>query len=95
MDVLEGERRGLGDDDLADVAIGPCLPLPRLLYGSREDDREGGRTKAAPDGFEDGDFVTLRYRWHSLPDNRVNKYQKAMVDVSRVTMAELAGQAEK
>ncbi len=96
LDVINREMRALGAE-YADETVGPCLGMPRLLYGSFEEDAgaDPNRRGAAPEGFEDGDFVTLRYRWHSLPDNRVNKYQKNIIDMSRIPSNMLRGEAEK
>lgn len=69
--------------------FGACLQMPRLLYGSKE---SGDFTPMAPNGFRDEDFVTLRYRWHARKgDFDVNKFQKTMIDVSRVPMDHLEG----
>mmetsp|Transcript_9579 Transcript_9579/g.17227 ORF Transcript_9579/g.17227 Transcript_9579/m.17227 type:complete len:432 (-) Transcript_9579:435-1730(-) len=93
MDVINREMHALGPE-YADETIGPCLCMPRLLYGSREEDRDHPDWKSvAPEGFDEVDFVTLRYRWHSLPDNRVNKYQKTIIDVSRISERDLRGEA--
>lgn len=95
LDVLNDERQRL-EAEYANETIGPCLCLPRLLYGSREakDDKSlRSQHNLTPQGFHHDDFVTLRYKWHSLPDNRVNKYQKTMIDVSRIPMKALKGEA--
>ena len=93
LDVLNQEmtrfNAELGEDYVYET-LGPCLSLPRLLYGSQETKAEN----MAPQGFNEKDFVTLRYRWHSLPDNRVNKYQKNIIDVSRVPYFKFMGEAE-
>lgn len=93
LDVINNEMRALGAE-YANETIGPCLCMPRLLYGSREEADNPTWKSMAPGGFEDGDFVTLRFRWHSLPDNRVNKYQKTIIDVSRIPKKGLKGEAE-
>jgi len=79
------------EPEYANETVGPCLSLPRLLYGSKVDPPP---LSVAPEGFNDHDFVTLRYRWHSLPDNRVNKYSKTMIDLSRLDRRELKGEAQ-
>jgi hypothetical protein len=64
-----------------------CLQMPRLLYGSKE---SANSTSTASIGFHDKDFVTLKYQWHSQKENfDTNKYQKTMIDVSRVPMNHL------
>ena len=89
LDVLQAEMSRLGDYALD--TIGPCLAMPRLLYGSHEDEFT---THMAPDGFDDSNFVTLRYRWHAVKEAEINKYQKAIIDVSRVAESLLRGEAE-
>ena len=89
LDVLQAEMSRLGDYALD--TIGPCLAMPRLLYGSHEDEFT---THMDPDGFDDSNFVTLRYRWHAVKEAEINKYQKAIIDVSRVAESLLRGEAE-
>ena len=48
----------------------------------------------APEGFAAKDFVTLRYRWHAAKEAHANKFQKAIVDVSRLKMEHFRGEAE-
>ena len=96
LDVLVTEMQRLGS--YANETLGPCLAMPRVLYGSMEDDKNNVANSdwkdMAPTGFKDDDFMTLRYRWHSLPDTRVNKYQKTIIDVSRIPRKSLKGEAE-
>lgn len=92
LDVINHEMQALGEE-YAKETIGPCLAMPRVLYGSMEGSHDTSWKTMAPDGFHDGDFMTLRYRWHSLPDNRVNKYQKTIIDVSRIRNQKLKGEA--
>lgn len=92
LDVLESESQILGD--YAKETIGPCLSMPRLLYGSHENLTDKSWTEMAPDGFADADFVTLRFRWHAVKEAHANKFQKAMVDVSRLRMDAFGGEAE-
>lgn len=94
LDVLNSEM-GRFEPQYANETIGPCLPMPRVLYGSWENQSHPTWTNMAPEGFDDNDFMTLRYRWHSLPDNRLNKYQKTIIDVSRISRKKLKGEAEK
>jgi hypothetical protein len=71
------------------LQFGSCLQMPRLLYGSKE---SANSTSMAPIGFHDKDFVTLKYQWHSQKgnfDTNKFKYQKTMIDVSRVPMNHL------
>lgn len=94
LDVIYREMQALGPE-YAHETVGPCLCMPRLLYGAKEEEGGAAWEGMAPEGFDDSDFVTLRYRWHSLPDNRVNKYQKTMIDISRIPRERLKGEAEK
>eukprot|EP01082_Thalassiosira_pseudonana_P005875 g5712.t1.2.5e174189 g5712 g5712.t1 contig2:1134797-1136743(+) len=72
----------------------PCVTMPRLLYGSYEEDDEKPRWNADPVRFEDKDFVTLRYKWHAIKGVfDVNKYPKTIIDVSRVPMSTFDGKA--
>ena len=97
LDVLkreseEGYTNGAG--------LGPCLSMPRLLYGSREDNDTINNNStahqrsgtAAPDGFDARNFVTLRYKWHaSKGEFDASRYGKTMIDVSRIPAEELRG----
>jgi hypothetical protein len=68
--------------------------MPRLLYGSYEEDDEKPRWNADPVRFEDKDFVTLRYKGHAIKGVfDVNKYPKTIIDVSRVPMSTFDGKA--
>ncbi|KAL7525338.1 hypothetical protein ACHAXR_002224, partial [Thalassiosira sp. AJA248-18] len=93
LDVLENEAIIFGEY-YANETIGPCLSMPRLLYGSYEDRSDPSWVDMAPEGFDDDDFVTLRYRWHTIKEAKANKFQKAIVDVSRLPMHSLGGEAE-
>ena len=94
LDVLEKEMTNFGD--YGHKTIGPCLSMPRLLYGSRESSRNNDPSweDMAPDGFMDDDFVTQRYRWHAKAEALANKFQKTIVDVSRLQMDSFRGEAE-
>jgi len=95
LDVLTSEMQRLGSQ-YANETIGPCLTMPRVLYGSKDDSVDDTSWKPmAPEGYRDENFVTLRYRWHTLPDTRVNKYQKTMIDMTRIPTRRLKGEAEK
>ncbi len=79
-------------DGYAREALGSCLAMPRVLFGVRED--EGDANDALPEGFTDSDFVTLRYHWHvKREDLETNKFQKTIIDVSRLPMNILNSQA--
>jgi len=92
LDVLESETTIFGE--YAKETIGPCLSMPRLLYGSHENTSDSSWVDVAPDGFVNDDFVTLRYRWHAIKEAHANKFQKAIVDVSRLRMDTFGGEAE-
>jgi hypothetical protein len=88
QDVLEDVFR----DGHAREALGSCLAMPRVLFGPRED--EEGPKDASPEGFANSDFVTLRYHWHAKrEDLETNKFQKTIVDVSRLPTNILNSQA--
>lgn len=96
LDVISGEMEKLPTKEYADEVIGPCLAMPRVLYGSREyggRDNHNESNDMATDQFNDHDFMTLRYHWHSLPDAIVNKYQKVLIDVGRIHKSALKGEA--
>ena len=79
QDVLEDVFR----DGYAREALGSCLAMPRVLFGPRED--EVDPKDASPEGFANSDFVTLRYHWHAKrEDLETNKFQKTIIDVSRL-----------
>lgn len=94
LDVLNAELARLGD--FGRETLGPCLSMPRLLFGSKDSlpGDGSGYVPLAPPGFRDGDYVTLRYRHHALKEGHVNKYQKAIVDVSRLPADYFDGEAE-
>ena len=93
QDVLDSEAKHLGTEYAQEV-IGPCLSMPRLLYGSREDHNTTKDDEMIPDGFSTSDFVSLRYKWHAIKESRANKFQKTIVDVSRLSLHSLEGEAE-
>jgi hypothetical protein len=72
----------------------PCLPFTRHLYGSKEDYNTTIWRDMAPIGFFETDFVTLRYRWRARRDRvKVNKWQKTIIDVSRISMNDIPRKA--
>mmetsp|Transcript_25143 Transcript_25143/g.51938 ORF Transcript_25143/g.51938 Transcript_25143/m.51938 type:complete len:433 (+) Transcript_25143:137-1435(+) len=73
----------------------PCLSIPRLLYGSRESKYDANWIAMAPEGFQDEDFVTLRYRWHAMKGNPNEKvWGKVILDLSRIPAEDLKGSAK-
>jgi len=67
----------------------PCVGLPRLLFGTKEDSKGDSEAVAhgslLPEiGVAPTDFMTLRWRWHAGNDNRLNRAGKALVDLSRI-----------
>ncbi|KAL7553043.1 hypothetical protein ACHAWF_016287 [Thalassiosira exigua] len=91
LDILEGESEG---ERFAEV-VGPCLSMPRLLYGPHEREKDAdGQGETLPDGFDRHDFVTLRYRWHAAKEARANKFQKVIIDVSRMSARNFLGEAK-
>lgn len=68
----------------------PCFPFTRQLYGAKEDYNHTYWKDMAPYGFDDADFVTLKYRWRALKNKVfVNRWQKTIIDVSRIPMKDL------
>ena len=70
--------------------VEPCFTFTRQLYGAKEDYNHSIWIDMAPTGFDDTDFVTLKYRWRALK-NKVftNRWQKTIVDVSRIETEDL------
>jgi len=107
FDVLRREQsiaadtHARGGGTMAAASLGPCLSMPRLLYGSRENietnngtSNNNGYESMAPEGFHDEDFVTLRYRWHASKGSfDASKYGKTIIDVSRIPKDALKGEA--
>ncbi|KAL7538015.1 hypothetical protein ACHAXR_008228 [Thalassiosira sp. AJA248-18] len=90
LDVLKREAK----ENYTHGELGPCITMPRLRYGSREDGHNSTRDSMAPDGFSDNDFVTLRYRWHAPKGEfEASKFGKTIIDVSRVPESALQGMA--
>ena len=70
--------------------IEPCFSFTRQLYGAKEDYNSSIWRDMAPHGFDDTDFVTLKYRWRA--DKKkvyVNRWQKTIIDVSRIPLKDL------
>ena len=88
LDVLENEVGRLGNEYAQDV-IGPCISMPRLLYGSYVNNDTDSEDNIIPDGFSSSSFVTLKYRYHAIKEARINKFQKTIIDVSRIRMTTL------
>jgi len=93
LDILENEVERLGNE-YAQETIGPCISMPRLLYGSYIDNNDsttgsGRDDNIIPDGFSTSSFVTLKYRYHAIKEARINKFQKTIIDVSRIRMRTL------
>ncbi|KAL9186857.1 hypothetical protein ACHAXT_010577 [Thalassiosira profunda] len=85
LEVLKSEAK----QSYTKGALGPCLSIPRLLYGSKENNET---KKWAPDGFDDEDFLTLRYGWHASKGAfEASKYGKTIIDVSRIPEGVLNG----
>ena len=93
LDVLENEAKRLGSEYAQEV-IGPCISMPRLLYGSYINNNDTTTTSSdqddiIPNGFSSSSFVTLKYRYHAIKEARINKFQKTIIDVSRIRMTTL------
>ena len=91
LDILNREAK----ESYTNGHLGPCLSIPRLLYGSREDnDNINNSSSVIPDGFNEHGFVTLRYRWHaSKGEFEASKYGKTIIDVSRIPQSAFRGKA--
>ena len=81
--------------EYAQEVIGPCISMPRLLYGSYINNNDTTTTSGEgddniiPDGFSSSSFVTLKYKYHAIKEARINKFQKTIIDVSRIRMKTL------
>lgn len=75
--------RGIYQDDyMYKRANLPCISMPRILFGSVEDDK---KVAEVPDGWDAATFETLRWHYHTAPDDHDrNRFPKAIVDVSRI-----------
>lgn len=67
----------------------PCIGLPRLLFGAKEDIDRDPETRQKglglfEAGFSEKDFISFRWRWHAAKGDKMNKAGKALVDLSRV-----------
>lgn len=75
------------------VEVEPCFPFTRQLYSAKEDYNHSIWRDMAPVGFDDTDFVTLKYRWRASKNKVfVNKWQKTIIDVSRIPLDQLIRQ---
>jgi hypothetical protein len=73
--------------------LDPCHTFTRQLYGAKEDFNGSIWKDVAPFGFDDTDFVTLRYRWRAQKNKVfVNRWQKTIIDVSRIPLQDLKRQ---
>ena len=90
LDILNREK---------ELGLGPCLSMPRLLYGPREDDENNSSSSRRinpTNGLNAHDFVTLRYKWHaSKGEFDSSKYGKTMIDVSRIPLHIFKSQGKK
>lgn len=48
----------------------PCITMPRVRYGNFEDINTTGKNIYSPSGFNDEDFLTLRWRWRAALHSR-------------------------
>lgn len=62
----------------------PCISMPRLLFGSIEDEDEPSRFAKVPKPFNGSKFETLRWKYHSNYDEDVelNGKPKVIMDLS-------------
>ncbi|KAL3800629.1 hypothetical protein HJC23_006091 [Cyclotella cryptica] len=89
-------HKTIRDIIISQGTVDPCLPIARVLYGAKED-YNSNWTDMAPTGFDDFDFLTLRFRWRAMKNKVfVNRWQKTIIDVSRIPIEDLheaAGQS--
>jgi hypothetical protein len=80
--VLQQVQR---DANLQKQANYPCISMPRLLFGSVEQNETAGTASSAASFFNTTLFETLRFKYHTaLTDKERNAQPKVMVDVSAV-----------
>jgi hypothetical protein len=70
------------------ISSSPCIPVPRILFGGKEEGEESNRLSLYPIissiQKNTSDFMSLRWRWHAGPDHELNKAGKGIIDISRV-----------
>eukprot|EP00980_Cylindrotheca_fusiformis_P017592 scaffold5517_cov135-Cylindrotheca_fusiformis.AAC.22 len=65
-----------------------CIAMPRVRFGNFEDINTTENNVCSPAGFEDKDFLTLRWRWRAaLHSRKDNRNPKSMIDVSKIERA--------
>lgn len=70
--------------------VSPCLMIPRLRYGAKESTIDEV-TKNVPQGLNASTLLTMRHRHHAPLDSvKLNRFAKAIVDVSRVNESDIA-----
>ncbi|KAL7479222.1 hypothetical protein ACHAW6_004965, partial [Cyclotella cf. meneghiniana] len=87
-------HKTIRDIIMSQGTMAPCLPITRLLFGTKEDYNSNWKD-ISPTGFDEFDFVTLRFRWRAMRNKVfVNRWQKTIIDVSRIPLEDLQEQAE-
>ncbi len=64
----------------------PCVSMPRLLYGSKEDPNDAGYVSKLPPEFNGTNFETIRWKYHASydVDDKLNGKPKAILDLSGI-----------
>jgi len=64
----------------------PCISMPRLLYGSKQNDAVSASKSTIRDTFDRSKFETLKWKYHSDYDNAigVNGRPKVILDLSGI-----------
>jgi len=87
-------HKTIRDIIISQGTVDPCLPISRLLFGAKEAYNSNWKDMA-PTGFDDFDFVTLRFRSRAMKKKvYVNRWQKTVIDVSRIPLEDLQQQTE-
>lgn len=67
----------------------PCVQIPRIRYGAKESDTTRIQ-ETLPTDINSSLFMSLRFRHHADPNNNMaNRLSKAIVDLSRLSWADL------
>jgi hypothetical protein len=63
-----------------------CVTMPRVRFGNYQDGNSTTtKTLFAPNGFDDPDFLTLRWRWRAgLHSRKDNRNPKSMINVGLI-----------
>ncbi len=74
---------------LYNLQSSPCVQIPRIRFGAKESPFNDVQRRV-PEGYNGSDFLTLRWRSHTSPEEyQINKISKAVLDLSRIDMDEI------